>query len=107
MKLYYTCDCCVADIDIIEVDKIDEVRFGFDCLTPEERRDIIKTDTSGEIIYVKALCDKCIELFGITSNRACNSNACNFIHMAKLLPQAASGNYLQGFCVCPQVEQFN
>lgn len=65
MKIYYTCEYCGSHIDMIEVDKIDEKRFGFDCLTGEERQDIIKTDDLSNTMYVKSLCDSCIETLGI------------------------------------------
>lgn len=65
MKIYYTCEVCGEDIDAIEVDKVDEVRFGFDCLTEQEREDIIKIDEWRNAMYVKSLCDSCIESLGL------------------------------------------
>ncbi|MGI6092222.1 MAG: anti-sigma-F factor Fin family protein [Veillonellaceae bacterium] len=67
MRIYYSCEYCDSHIDMIEVDKVDEVRFGFDCLTEEERRDIIKTDELNNAMYVKSLCDCCIEALGIAN----------------------------------------
>ena len=65
MKLHYFCDYCSAEIDILEVNEVDEAKLGFDCLTAEERQDIIKLDASGQIMYVKALCDSCIAILGL------------------------------------------
>lgn len=65
MKIYYSCEHCGAAIDMIEVEQVDETKFGFDCLTAEERQDIIKIDAMANIMYVHSLCDKCIELLGL------------------------------------------
>ena len=65
MKIYYTCENCGEAIDMIEVDQVDEVKFGFDCLTAEERQDIIKTDSLANAMYVHSLCDECIESLGL------------------------------------------
>jgi hypothetical protein len=65
MKIHYICDCCSKPIDTIEVAEIDEVRFGFDCLTKEEREAIIKVDTVANIMVVQSLCDGCIQLLGL------------------------------------------
>ena len=61
MKIYYTCEYCGEGIDMLEVDQVDEVRFGFDCLTMEERQDIIRLDETANAMHVKSLCDSCIE----------------------------------------------
>jgi hypothetical protein len=61
MKIFYSCEHCGNFIDMIEVEKVDEVKFGFDCLTAEERQDIIKVDLMKNAMYVHSLCDKCIE----------------------------------------------
>ena len=45
MKIYYNCEYCGEAIDMIEMDQIDEVKLGFDCLTAEERQDIIPSLT--------------------------------------------------------------
>ncbi|BBB91230.1 MAG TPA: DUF2757 family protein [Methylomusa anaerophila] len=66
MKIFYTCEYCGEPIDTIEVDEADEVKFGFDCLTDRERQDIIKTDASGNAMYVHSLCGKCITAIGLT-----------------------------------------
>ena len=65
MKIYYSCENCGEAIDMIEVDQVDEIKFGFDCLTAEERQDIIKIDVVANAMYVHSLCDQCIELLGL------------------------------------------
>ncbi len=63
MHIVYTCAHCqkfIAEIDIAEVN---EAKLGFDCLTPEERRDIIKIDLQTGTLFVAAICDDCIEEF--------------------------------------------
>ena len=65
MKIYYSCENCGEAIDVIEVDQVDESKFGFDCLTAEERQDIIKVDVMANVMYVHSLCDQCIELLGL------------------------------------------
>lgn len=78
MKIYYRCECCGLPIDMIEVDKVDEERFGFDCLTDEERKDIIKIDTQRESIYVQSLCDECIVTLGMKEDMTVMKTA--FLH---------------------------
>jgi len=68
MKIYYSCEHCGEAIDMIEVDQVDEVKFGFDCLTSEERQDIIKIDLLANAMYVYSLCDECIELLGLAND---------------------------------------
>lgn len=65
MKIFYTCEYCNEPIDTLEVDEVDEAKFGFDCLTAQERQDIIKTDAVQNAIYVKSLCDSCITAMGL------------------------------------------
>lgn len=65
MKILYTCEYCGDHIDTLEVDEVDEVKFGFDRLTAQERQDIIKTDAAQNTIYVKSLCDLCIASMGL------------------------------------------
>lgn len=67
MKIYYNCEHCGEAIDMIEVDQVDEVKFGFDCLTAEERQDIIKIDPVANVMYVHSLCDECIESLGLVN----------------------------------------
>lgn len=67
MKIYYSCEHCGEAIDMIEVDQVDEAKFGFDCLTAEERQDIIKVDTMANAMYVYSLCDECIGTLGLVS----------------------------------------
>lgn len=61
MKIFYICAHCGEAIDMVEVDKIDEAKFGFDCLTAEERQDIIKVDLTENTMHVHSVCDHCIE----------------------------------------------
>ncbi|MGL5514615.1 MAG: anti-sigma-F factor Fin [Sporomusa sp.] len=68
MKICYTCEYCGDHIDTLEVDQVDEVKFGFDCLTAQERQDIIKTDIEQNAIHVKSLCDSCIASMGLDDN---------------------------------------
>jgi len=67
MKIYYTCEACGVAIDMVEVDEVDEGKFGFDCLTAEERQDIIKTDSVANTMHVRSLCDGCIELLKLAN----------------------------------------
>jgi hypothetical protein len=65
MKIYYTCESCGAPIDMIEVAKVDEAKFGFDCLTAEERAEMIQFDALNNSLHVQSLCDACIETLGL------------------------------------------
>lgn len=65
MKIFYACEYCGAHIDTLEVEEVDDARFGFDCLTGEERQDIIKIDSCTNSMYVKSLCDNCIVTLGV------------------------------------------
>lgn len=69
MKIYYTCEYCGDHIDILETEEIDEAQLGFDCLTEEERQDIIKIDKTTGTMYVYALCDNCIQLLGLANKQ--------------------------------------
>ncbi len=69
MKIYYNCECCGEFIDAIEVDHIDEVKFGFDCLTEEERQEILRLDPLTETLFVHSLCDSCIDALGLNHDR--------------------------------------
>lgn len=64
MKIYYTCEYCGQPIDTIEVAELDDKRFGFDCLTPEERQDIIKVIPETNEMFVQSLCDDCMAAIG-------------------------------------------
>ena len=77
MKIFYTCEYCGDPIDTLEVDQVDEAKFGFDCLTAQERQDIIKTDAAQNAIYVKSLCDYCITAMGLDDNIALGMTAVN------------------------------
>jgi len=79
MKIYYTCENCGEAIDMIEVDQVDEVKFGFDCLTAEERQDIIKIDSLANVMYVHSLCDECIESLGL-ANEGGTEQKINLLH---------------------------
>jgi hypothetical protein len=65
MKIIYTCDRCGSGIDNIEIENVDEERFGFDLLTVDERQEIIKVDSVTNSMYVQSLCDACIEELGL------------------------------------------
>jgi hypothetical protein len=65
MKIYYLCEYCGDPIDTIEVDELDEVKFGFDCLTQQERQDIIKINPKTNEMYVQSICDECIAAIGL------------------------------------------
>lgn len=79
MKIYYSCENCGEAIDMVEVDQVDEIKFGFDCLTAEERQDIIKTDATTNTMYVHSLCDHCIELLGL-GNEEDSSHGTKVLH---------------------------
>lgn len=68
MKIYYTCESCGLPIDMVEVAEVDEAKFGFDCLTAEERAEMIQIDALNNALYVQSLCDTCIEMFGLNQN---------------------------------------
>ena len=65
MRIHYSCDNCGEHIDTIEVAALDEARFGFDCLTGEERQEIIRFDEASGTLFVQSLCDACIEAMGL------------------------------------------
>ena len=70
MRIFYSCDTCGKPIDTIEVDEIDEVRFGFDCLSGEERQEMLRFDAESGALYVQSLCDGCIEALGLAEEIA-------------------------------------
>ena len=80
MKIHYTCECCGDPIDILEIDAVDEAKFGFDCLTGEERQDIIKVDTIANVIYVQSLCDNCIKALGLADEEVPLPLQAGFLH---------------------------
>lgn len=80
MKIYYTCECCGSPIDTLEVDRLDEERLGFDCLTEEERRDIIRIDSLTDSMYVQSLCDACIEELGLAEETVFDYKGANLLH---------------------------
>ncbi len=79
MKIYYNCEYCGEAIDMIEMDQIDEIKLGFDCLTAEERQDIIKTDLKGNVMYVSSLCDECIASLGLADEGESGQGK-NYLH---------------------------
>lgn len=60
MKIHYYCERCGVEIAEIDV-PYDEAKLGFDCLTSEERKDIINKDLNGDALHVKTVCDSCME----------------------------------------------
>lgn len=63
MRVYYHCDLCGKPVAHLELEAIDEAKLGLDCLTHEERDDIISVDEAGTM-HIKTLCDHCIESMG-------------------------------------------
>ncbi len=61
MRILYYCHNCGDFIDELSVDKIDESKLGFDLLTQEEKKDIMKWNKSGDILYVGSVCDACYQ----------------------------------------------
>lgn len=70
MRIHYNCDSCGEFIDVIEVEALDEAKFGFDCLTPEERQALVRYDDATHAFYVQSLCDACIEALGLGEDGA-------------------------------------
>ena len=79
MRIFYTCAYCAAPIDILEVQQVEETKLGFDCLTEEERRDIIKIDNNANAMYVNSLCDDCIQALGLADDQP-KINPQRFLH---------------------------
>jgi len=65
MLIHYTCRHCGDEIGWLSTAGLDEQRLGFDCLTGEERQDIITFDELANIVEVRAICDACAEMFGL------------------------------------------
>lgn len=65
MKIFYHCELCGADIATLDVEYVDEMKLGFDCLTGDERAAIINMDTFANAMHVKSLCDRCIAQLGL------------------------------------------
>ena len=61
MKVHYTCDQCGADIDTIDVSQLDEEKLGFNILTNEERQQMLFHDKDNDVLYVKSICNTCID----------------------------------------------
>lgn len=78
MHIVYTCAHCQQFIGELDMLEINEEKLGFDCLTLEERRDIIKFDYKGTV-FVAAICDDCFEAFQLgQENLSVSANY--FIH---------------------------
>lgn len=73
MRIYYHCDWCGQSVAQLELDVIDEAKLGLDCLTAEERNDIIAIDETGTM-HIKTLCDHCIDALGLTEVRTVQRN---------------------------------
>ncbi len=68
VHIIYTCAHCQQFIGELDMAEINEAKLGFDCLTLEERQDIIKFDPSGTI-FVAAICDDCFEFFQLRQEK--------------------------------------
>lgn len=60
MTISYVCRHCNTPLGSIDSPHVTELQLGFNSLTPDERRDIIAYDLSGDVI-VKITCDYCNE----------------------------------------------
>lgn len=60
MAIKYKCRYCGTGIGEITDETVSEYQLGFHFLTPEERRDIISYDSTGDVT-VKVICDYCKE----------------------------------------------
>lgn len=58
MHFVYKCDKCGAVFSEFDA-PLDMQKFGFDCLTVTEWKDIINFDEAQETMYVTSLCDGC------------------------------------------------
>lgn len=67
MRIHYTCDVCGDAIDSIELPELDEAKLGFDRLTEDDRRELVRYADDGETMYVQSLCDRCIQVLGLES----------------------------------------
>jgi len=80
MRIVYNCERCGEAIATVEVEHVDEVKFGFDCLTGDERQDIIKTDVASDAMYVKSICDDCIEVLGLADEQLAWTRGSGLLH---------------------------
>ncbi len=78
VHIVYTCAHCQQFIGELDMAEMNEEKLGFDCLTSEERRDIIKFDPSGAIL-VAAICDECFKKFQLVQENLSVSQK-YFIH---------------------------
>lgn len=65
MRLIYICSQCGEVIDQFSVRSIDESALGFDCLTEEQRRELLCFDQQQNTLTVQSLCDRCIDDLGL------------------------------------------
>ncbi len=65
MHIHYHCDWCGKAVAQLEMEVVDEAKLGLDCLTREERNDIIAVDEAGTM-HIKTLCDDCIHALGLS-----------------------------------------
>ncbi len=61
LRIRYVCECCRGLISELQMDRLDEERLGFNCLTAEEKEDIISYDEKAGTLTVTSLCDDCME----------------------------------------------
>jgi hypothetical protein len=69
MIIRYVCEYCENLIGELEMEAIDEERLGFQCLTEEERKDIIKINEDTNTMIVTSLCDGCIQMLGLAEEK--------------------------------------
>ncbi|MCS1352380.1 anti-sigma-F factor Fin family protein [Mechercharimyces sp. CAU 1602] len=60
MAIHYTCRYCRIELGQIE-EHMDDIRLGFHQLTPDQLRDIITYDLSGQT-EVRVVCETCQEM---------------------------------------------
>jgi hypothetical protein len=60
MSVIYSCRHCGQKIGEVDHEFIDTSMLGFDDLTAEEKREMVRYDQNGDI-YVAAICDECYE----------------------------------------------
>lgn len=67
MKVVYRCSVCGAYIDQVIVAALDEAAFGFDCLSQNEREEMLSFDPALNRLTVRSLCDQCIKEMDLSS----------------------------------------
>lgn len=58
MAIEYVCRYCNTSLGFLDGNGLTEAQLGFDQLTPEERKDIITSDTDGNR-QVRVICESC------------------------------------------------